>query len=67
MFKQLRRRFFALMQLSQYKFLLCTYQPGGTQPKEHLLLEDFTVEYASEEGGSCDGHVISVKGCVNEG
>ena len=51
MFKRLCRQFFALMQLSQYKFLLCTYEPGGVQPKTTLLLEGFTVEYPSMEGG----------------
>ena len=55
MFKQQKRRFFALMQLSQYKFLLCAYYPNSTQPKETLLLsEGFIVEYPSGEGG-CEG------------
>ena len=55
MFKQQKRRFLALMQLSQYKFLLCAYYPNGAQPKETLLLsEGFTVEYPSGEGG-CGG------------
>ena len=55
MFKQQKRRFLALMQLSQYKFLLCAYYPNSAQPKETLLLsEGFTVEYPSGEGG-CGG------------
>ena len=56
MFKQQKRRFFALMQLSQYKFLLCAYYPNNAQPKETLLLsEGFIVEYPSGEGGCEEG------------
>ena len=50
-FKQRKKRFFALIQLSQYKFLFCSYQPNSSQPKETLLLDQgLTVEYASDAG-----------------
>ena len=51
MFKQKKKRYFTLIQLTQYKFLFCSYQPNGTQPKESLLLDqELTVEYASDTG-----------------
>lgn len=51
MFKQQKKRFFTLIQLSQYKFLFCSYQPNSTHPKETLLLDqELSVEYASDTG-----------------
>ena len=51
MFKHCKKRFFTLIQLSQYKFIFCYYHPNGTQPKETLLLDQgLTVEYASDNG-----------------
>lgn len=51
MFKQKKKRFFTLIQLSEYKFLFCSYQPGGTQPKESLQLDQgMTVEYTARNG-----------------
>lgn len=45
-FRQWQRRFFTLMQLSQYKFVLCCYNPRDTQPKDYLVLEEgYTVNY----------------------
>ncbi len=51
-FRQWRRRFFTLMQLSQYKFVLCSYTPRDTQPKEYLVLDEgYTVDYFTPEEG----------------
>lgn len=51
MFKQLKKRFFALIQLSQYKFILTTYLPGHSHPKVTLLLDQrFSVEFPTNEG-----------------
>ena len=51
MFKQLKKRFFALIQLSQYKFILTTYLPGHGHPKVTLLLDQkFSVEFPTTEG-----------------
>ena len=66
MFKQKRKRFFTLIQLSQYKFLFCSYQPNGTQPKETLLLDqEVSVEYASDNGQDITSGYCSVKHSVN--
>ena len=56
------------MQLSQYKFILCTYQPRDTHPREHILLEGFTVDYVEstailqEAGGVSviDRHIVVI-------
>ena len=38
------------MQQDQYKFVLCTYNPRDTQPRETLPLDDeYTVDYQNEE------------------
>ena len=51
MFKQRKRRFFALIQLDQYQFLLSTFPDNASLPKENLLLDQsFFVEYPSDEG-----------------
>ena len=41
-----------LMQLGQYKFLLCTYNPRDTQPRDMILLDEYNVDYLNEEGVS---------------
>lgn len=48
--QQWKRRFFTLMQLSQYKFILCTYQPKDTHPRDNILLEGFTIDYVESAG-----------------
>ena len=51
MFKQRKRRFFALIQLDQYQFLLSSFPDNASLPKENLLLDQsFFVEYATDEG-----------------
>jgi len=60
MFKQRKRIFLSLVQLSQYKFVLCSYQPKDTHPKDTLMLDQgLTVEYASDNGeeGGIPGEV----------
>ncbi|XP_064386073.1 calcium-dependent secretion activator 2-like isoform X3 [Halichondria panicea] len=50
MFKELKRRFFALIQLSQYKFILTTYSAGANLPKYTFVLDQrFCVEYPTPE------------------
>ena len=58
MFKQKKKRFFSLLQLSQYKFLFCSYHPHASMPKdsEMLLLDQgLTVEYAADNGRGREG------------
>ena len=51
MFKQRKRRFFVLIQLDQYQFLLSTFPDNASLPKENLLLDQsFFVEYPTDEG-----------------
>ena len=40
-----------LMQQDQYKFVLCTYNPRDSQPRETLPLDDFNVDYLNDEEG----------------
>ena len=50
-FKQRRRRFFALIQLDQYQFLLSTFPDNASLPRENLLLDQsYFVEYPNDEG-----------------
>ena len=49
-FKQWKRRFFVLMQLtSQYRFLLCSYKPMETVPQKQFVLDRYSVECLSNE------------------
>jgi hypothetical protein len=47
--KTWKLRFIALIQLNQFNFALCYYQPKDIQPKEFINLTGFTVGYLNEE------------------
>ena len=60
MFKQRKRRFFALIQLDQYQFLLSTFPDNASLPKENLLLDQsLIVEYPNDEGQDISVNYVS--------
>ena len=53
--KKWKRRYFILVQVSQYNFAMCSYQERKTEPNEMMQLDGFTVDYTvpdlDHEGG----------------
>uniref|UniRef100_A0A7M5XHN5 Uncharacterized protein n=1 Tax=Clytia hemisphaerica TaxID=252671 RepID=A0A7M5XHN5_9CNID len=53
--KTWKRRFFMLIQVSQYKFVLCSYRVKKQSPKEVMVVEGYTADFADKipelEGG----------------
>ncbi|OAF70001.1 Calcium-dependent secretion activator [Intoshia linei] len=49
LWKKWKLRYFALTQISQYKFALCNYKPKKNQPIDIISLEGFTVYYCDSE------------------
>ena len=46
MFHTWKKRFFAIVQFSEYKFLLCHFKPKNSHPKQLLVLEGFVADFA---------------------
>ncbi|XP_014676898.1 PREDICTED: calcium-dependent secretion activator 1-like [Priapulus caudatus] len=53
--KKWKRRYFVLVQISQYTFAMCSYREKKTEPTELMQLDGFTVDYSDPvhdlEGG----------------
>ena len=62
MFHTWKRRFFAIVQFSEYRFLLCHFKPKNSHPKQFLVLEGFVADVAGTKVplGMC----VSVCVCV---
>lgn len=43
--KKWKKRYFVLVQVSQYTFAMCSYREKKTEPTEMLQLDQFTVDY----------------------
>ncbi|KAG5668905.1 hypothetical protein PVAND_016818 [Polypedilum vanderplanki] len=43
--KKWKKRYFVLVQVSQYTFAMCTYKEKKSEPSEMLQLDNFTVDY----------------------
>uniref|UniRef100_H2Z3C0 Calcium-dependent secretion activator 1 n=1 Tax=Ciona savignyi TaxID=51511 RepID=H2Z3C0_CIOSA len=47
--KKWKRRYFILVQVSQYNFAMCSYQERKSEPNEMMQLDGFTVDYTVPE------------------
>ncbi|XP_070498250.1 calcium-dependent secretion activator isoform X4 [Chironomus tepperi] len=43
--KKWKKRYFVLVQVSQYTFAMCTYKEKKSEPSEMMQLDNFTVDY----------------------
>ncbi|XP_061583967.1 calcium-dependent secretion activator 1 [Cololabis saira] len=49
--KRWKRRFFVLVQVSQYTFAMCSYREKKAEPVELLQLDGYTVDYTDPQPG----------------
>ncbi len=49
--KKWKKRYFVLVQVSQYTFALCTYKEKKTEPAEMMQLDGYTVDYIEPSSG----------------
>ncbi|XP_053317887.1 calcium-dependent secretion activator 2 isoform X1 [Spea bombifrons] len=49
--KRWKRRYFVLVQVSQYTFAMCSYREKKAEPQELMQLEGYTVDYTDPQSG----------------
>ncbi|XP_060723938.1 calcium-dependent secretion activator 1 isoform X7 [Tachysurus vachellii] len=56
--KRWKKRFFVLVQVSQYTFAMCSYREKKTEPQELLQLDGYTVDYTDPQPGLDGGRAF---------
>ena len=74
LFHTWKKRFFAIVQLSEYKFVLSHYKPKTAHPKQLVVLEGYVADYSETQvpqgvgaRGGCAGWARGWCGCVYVG
>ncbi|XP_075713276.1 calcium-dependent secretion activator 2 isoform X6 [Rhinoderma darwinii] len=49
--KRWKKRYFVLVQVSQYTFAMCSYREKKAEPQELMQLEGYTVDYTDPQSG----------------
>ena len=49
--KKWKKRYFVLVQVSQYTFAMCSYREKKPDPTEMMQLDGYTVDYCEPMGG----------------
>jgi hypothetical protein len=49
--KKWKKRYFVLVQVSQYTFAMCSYKEKKTEPSEMMQLDGYTVDYIEQASG----------------
>uniref|UniRef100_A0A8C4PY51 Calcium dependent secretion activator 2 n=1 Tax=Eptatretus burgeri TaxID=7764 RepID=A0A8C4PY51_EPTBU len=52
--KRWKKRYFVLVQVSQYAFAMCSYREKKSEPQELLQMDGYTVDYSDPHPG-CEG------------
>ena len=50
--KKWKRRYFVLVQVSQYTFAICSYKEKKADPSAMMQLDGYTVDYIEPAGGN---------------
>uniref|UniRef100_A0A8C2XI13 Calcium dependent secretion activator 2 n=1 Tax=Cyclopterus lumpus TaxID=8103 RepID=A0A8C2XI13_CYCLU len=56
--KRWKRRYFVLVQVSQYTFAMCSYREKKAEPQELMQLEGYRVDYCDPQPGLQGGRVF---------
>ncbi|KAM6283663.1 calcium-dependent secretion activator 2 isoform 13-T13 [Spheniscus humboldti] len=56
--KRWKKRYFVLVQVSQYTFAMCSYREKKSEPQELMQLEGYTVDYTAPHTGLQGGRVF---------
>ncbi|XP_070611542.1 calcium-dependent secretion activator 2 isoform X2 [Erythrolamprus reginae] len=56
--KRWKKRYFVLVQVSQYTFAMCSYREKKSEPQELMQLEGYTVDYTAPHPGLQGGHMF---------
>ncbi|KAM4602008.1 calcium-dependent secretion activator 2 isoform 2-T2 [Polymixia lowei] len=56
--KRWKRRYFVLVQVSQYTFAMCSYREKKAEPQELMQLDGYTVDYCDPQPGLQGGRVF---------
>ncbi|XP_012684903.2 calcium-dependent secretion activator 2 isoform X4 [Clupea harengus] len=56
--KRWKRRYFVLVQVSQYTFAMCSYREKKSEPQELMQLEGYTVDYSDPQPGLQGGRMF---------
>jgi len=54
--KKWKKRYFILVQVSQYTFAMCSYKEKKSEPAEMLQLDGYTVDYIEPASGTFKFH-----------
>ncbi|KAL4656755.1 calcium-dependent secretion activator 2 [Arapaima gigas] len=56
--KRWKRRYFILVQVSQYTFAMCSYRERKAEPHEFMQLDGYTVDYSDPQPGLQGGRMF---------
>ncbi|KAM8891048.1 calcium-dependent secretion activator 2-like isoform 3-T3 [Spinachia spinachia] len=56
--KRWKKRYFVLVQVSQYTFAMCSFREKKAEPQELMQLEGYTVDYSDPQPGLQGGRVF---------
>ncbi|XP_076863422.1 calcium-dependent secretion activator 2 isoform X2 [Brachyhypopomus gauderio] len=56
--KRWKRRYFVLVQVSQYTFAMCSYREKKSEPHELMQLDGYTVDYSEQQPGLQGGRAF---------
>ncbi|XP_053572644.1 calcium-dependent secretion activator 2 isoform X2 [Bombina bombina] len=56
--KRWKKRYFVLVQVSQYTFAMCSYREKKSEPQELMQLEGYTVDYTDPHSGLQGGRMF---------
>uniref|UniRef100_A0A4W3IJT5 Calcium dependent secretion activator 2 n=1 Tax=Callorhinchus milii TaxID=7868 RepID=A0A4W3IJT5_CALMI len=56
--KRWKKRYFVLVQVSQYTFAMCSYRDKKSEPQELMQLEGYTVDYTETQPGLDGGRAF---------